>query len=121
VRHGQRVLELARDPERAREVAAGSAVDDCELGALGAGEAVDDLVDRSVAADGNEQACAAGNGSSGEVGEVPGPFREERVALQAASGRDARDLGPAAAGASAVGGRVDEEDGFAANARTSRS
>jgi hypothetical protein len=38
---------------------------------------------------------------------------DERIAAQAALGREARDLGPALSGRAVVGRRVDEEGGFA--------
>jgi hypothetical protein len=91
-------------------------VHDCELGVVRPSEAVDDLVDRAVAADGDEQARAGGNRIAGEVGQVSGPLGEERVATQATLVRGPRDLGPAAAGRPVVGGGIDQEDGLGANA-----
>jgi hypothetical protein len=88
-------------------------VDDCELDALETRDAVDDLVDGSVPADGDEQARASRRSLAGEVDEVPGPLGDEGIAAQAASGREPRDLGPAPSGCAVVGRRVDEEGGFA--------
>ena len=102
-------FETMRDAERAHEVAAGAAVDDRELDAVDACDAVHDLVHGPVAADCDEQARAPRPQLSGEVREVLGPLREERVAGQAPIGGEPRDLGPALPGGAVVGGRVDEE------------
>jgi hypothetical protein len=62
-----------------------------------------------VAADGDEQVRVCG-GFAGERGEVPGPLREQGVAVQPGRGRPVRELRPAAAGRAVLGGRVDEKD-----------
>jgi hypothetical protein len=116
VRHGEGVVEAARDVEGADEVTARAAMDNRELGAFGACQAVDDLVDRPVPTDRDEQACSARDRFTGEVGQVSGPLGEERVAAQPALVRRARDLRPAAAGGPVVRGRIDQEDGLGANA-----
>jgi hypothetical protein len=111
------VLHVGRDPERADEVGAGAARQDCQLDAVVADEAVDGLVDGAVAADDDDAARAALCGLGGELDEVARPLREQRVADQADGRRTVGDLGPAAARASVVGGRVDQEDRLRAGAR----
>ena len=63
-----------RDVERADEVSAGASVDDGELDAVEPRDAVDDLIDRAIPADGDEQARTSGGSVSGEVGEVTRPL-----------------------------------------------
>jgi len=90
-------------------------VDNCQLDALNACDAVHDLVHGPVAADRDEQPRAAGRCLAREVDEVAGPLGKECVADQAVLGCKVGDLGPALAGRAVVGGRVDEEDGLGAN------
>jgi hypothetical protein len=72
-------LELSRDAVRANEVPAGPARDDRQL-RLQAGDPVRHLVHGPVAADGHDQLCATLGGEARELGELPRPFRQERVA-----------------------------------------
>jgi hypothetical protein len=88
-------------------------VDDCELDALEARDAVHDFVHGSVSADRDEQARASRGSLAGEVDEVARPLGEEGVAGQPALGREPRDFRPALPGRAVVGGRVDEEGGLA--------
>jgi hypothetical protein len=62
-----------------------------------------------VPADGDEQR-RAGPGLARELGQVPGPLGEERVALQPERGRLVRQLRPAPPGRTGLGRRVDQED-----------
>jgi hypothetical protein len=66
-------------------------------------------VHRPVAADRDEQ-VGVGRRFAGELGQVPGPLREQRVAAQSRRGRAVRELRPAAAGGAVLGGGVDQED-----------
>ena len=75
------------------------------------GEAVRDLVDRAVAADRDEQRRAALDRRARQLAQMPGLLGEERVARQPERGGAAGELGPAAPGRAACGGRIDEEDG----------
>jgi hypothetical protein len=88
-------------------------MDDRELDVVHARDAVHDLVDGSVSADGHDQARASNRGLVRELGQVLGPFGQERVPGQSAVGRAAGDLGPAFSGGASVGGRIDEEGGLA--------
>ena len=106
----ERSFELVRDPERADEVAAGSAVDDCELDAVDSGDPVHDLVHRSVAANRDQELRASRRGLPREVGEVTLLLGEVCVSLEPALGRDPRHLRPAFPGGAVVGRRVDQED-----------
>jgi hypothetical protein len=108
-RHGDGLLELARDAERAHEVAAGAARDQGEVD-VQTGEAVGDLVDRPVAADGDDQVGVRRRLAS-ELGQVSRPLGEERVAVQAERGRLVGELRPASSRRAVLGRRVDEEDG----------
>ena len=78
-------------------------------------DAVDHLVHRAVAADGDEQLAPAGGGLVRELAEVRRLLGEERVALEAELGRAPRDLRPAPSRRAAGRRRVDEEDGGGAN------
>jgi len=88
-------------------------MDDRELDAFDAGDAVHDLVHRPVSADGHDQTRASGRCLVRKLGQVLRALGEERVAGQAAVGRAAGDLGPALPGLASVGGRVDQESRLA--------
>ena len=82
-RHPRRRRDVVRDPERADEVAARAAGDERDRRrVLDAGETVDDLVDRAVAADDDEQARAVERRLARELAEVPAPLAKQRVALE---------------------------------------
>ena len=109
---GDRLLELARDAVGADEVPAGAARDHGELDASSAGEAVDDLVHRAVAADATISFAPRSAASRASRPSWPGPVGEQRVAGQAERRGLVRELGPAPPGGAVLGGRVDEEDGL---------
>ena len=73
-------------------------------------EPVRDLVDRPVATDDDEQPRAGERRLARELGEVPRPLAEERVALEPGRRGPPRELGPAAPGRPVRRRRVDEED-----------
>jgi hypothetical protein len=102
-----------RDPERAHEVAAGSAVEDRQLDAVDACDPVHDLVHRPVAADGDEQLRAPVSRLPRELGELALLLGQVRVSLEPSLRRLSRDLGPAFSRRAVVGRRVDEEDRLA--------
>ena len=116
----ERLLEAVRNVERAHEVAAGAAMDDRELDAFEARDAVDDLVHGSVTTDRDKQASASRGGLLGEVDEVARALGKKCVAGHAPFGCRPRDLRPALAGGAVVGRRVDQEDGLANESPTSR-
>jgi hypothetical protein len=93
-------------------------MDDREYHTFDPRDPVHDLVHGPVSADGDEETGASGCGCAGELREVLRAFGEERVAYQAAVGREAGDLRPAPSGRAAVRGGIDEE-GRAANGRRS--
>jgi hypothetical protein len=78
-------------------------------------EPVRDLVDRAVAADGDEQRRPAGSRLARELSKVLRLLGEERVAFEAELGSAPRDLGPAPARRAAGRRRVDEKDRARAN------
>jgi hypothetical protein len=69
-------------------------------------------VERSVAADDDEELGAAVDGAPRELAEVAGPLREVRVADEPLTCRDVSELGPALPGRPVGRSRVDEEDGL---------
>ena len=111
-----RGLELARDAVGADEVPARPARDHGELD-VEAGDPVDDLVHRPVAADRHEQRRAAVRRLARELDQVAGPLGEQRVALQPERGRPVGELGPAPPGRAVLGRGVDQEDGVANGCR----
>jgi hypothetical protein len=76
-REPYRIVEACRDAVRAPEVLPRPCRQDRELDA-GAGDAVDDFVERSVAADDDEQVVLRRCGA-GELDQVAGPFGEENI------------------------------------------
>ena len=114
-REPHRVVEACRNAVRAPEVLPRPGRQDRELDA-GAGDAVDDFVQSSVAADDDEQIVLR-RGGARELGQLPGPFGEQNLAPQSERGRPFVQLRPALAGFSVSAGRIDEEDG--ANGRRS--
>jgi len=72
---------------------------------------VHDLVQRPVAADRDDESRAVAGRLLGQLRQVPGPFREERLALEPEVRRAVRERRPALARGAVVGRRVDEEDG----------
>jgi hypothetical protein len=94
---------------RAREVHSGAAHHQRELD-VAPDHAVDDLVERAVAADDDEQPCAAVDRASRKLRQVSGRIGEERVADKALRGRRVRDLRPALARRAVRRRGVDEED-----------
>jgi hypothetical protein len=63
----------------------------------------------SIPADRDEEVGVRG-GLAGELGQVPWPLREQRVAAQPERRSSVRELRPAATRGAVLGGRVDEED-----------
>ena len=91
-----------RDDVGANEVAAGPAWNDRELDARPPCDSIDDLVDRAVPADDDEQLGAVFGRLPGELGQLAGPLGEERVAGQPRGRRAVRDFRPASAGRAVV-------------------
>ena len=109
--------DIIRDPERAHEVTARAAWDHGHGWFLVEPvEAVDDLVNRAVAADDDEQLGATLHGLPGELSEMTAPLAEERVPLEPDAGRHVGDLRPAAPGRAVRRCRIHEEDGVAHDA-----
>ena len=106
---------LLRDPELAHEVDAGAAREDGEIDVGPPGDPLHRLVDRAVAADDDEQRGAAVRRVARQLGQVPAPLREERVAGQPRLGELVRQLGPAPTRRPVVRGRIDQKDGAVAN------
>ena len=77
----------------------------------GAHEAVDDLVQRAVAADRDDELGAVARRALGELDQMARPLGEERLAGEAELRGAVRELRPALPGDAVVGRRVDEEDG----------
>jgi hypothetical protein len=75
-------------------------------------EPVDDLVQRAVAAYRDDELGAVACGVLGELDQVTGALREERLARQAQLLGAVRELRPAPARDAVVRRRVDEEDGL---------
>jgi hypothetical protein len=95
------------------EVHAGSEGDHGQLGAFAVREgeqSVRDLVQRSVAADGDDLLGAVGRGLRDQFGEVPGLLGEERRAVEAQLRGAVGQLRPAPTRRPVVRRRVDEED-----------
>jgi hypothetical protein len=69
-------------------------------------------VERTVAADDDEQLGSLVDGARRELGQVAGRLGEERVAGEPLPRGDVRDLGPALARRPVRRRRVDEEDGL---------
>ena len=74
-------------------------------------EPIDYLVQRPVAADGDDELSALARGLLGELDQVTGTLGEERRALEPELGCAVGELRPALARAAVAGCRVDEEDG----------
>jgi hypothetical protein len=72
-------------------------------------EPVDDLVQRAVAADRDDE---FGVDVGRELGQVVRPLRVERLAVEPEPGGSMRERDPAPSGRAVVGRRVDEEDGL---------
>ena len=103
---------IARDPRLLGPDVGGAAGDEADLG-IGIAEAVEHLVDRAVAAAGEDDLRARRLGFAGERGGVSGPLRRPDRRLKPRAGR-ARDRGAQALGrGSAAGGGVEDEDGAA--------
>jgi hypothetical protein len=100
-----------RDAVGADEVPAGSAWDDRKLDPGAPCNSVDDLVDRAVPADGDEQVSAVVGRLPCELCELARPLGEERVPGQPGGRSTIGDLRPAPSGGAVVCSRVDEEDG----------
>src|SRR5581483_7928227 len=116
------VVELLRQPVRSPEVHPGAERDRRELD-VSSRDAVDDLVEGAVAADRDHERRTVVDRACRELDQVAGPLREARLALEPGARGTRRELGPAAARAPGVGGRVDEEDdaGHPRPARRSQS
>jgi hypothetical protein len=101
------------------EVHAGSERDRRELRRPArADDAVRRLVERPVAAGGDDEAGAGARRLLGELDQVAGTLGEERLALEPELRGAVRELRPAAAGGAVARRRVDEEDGAGANGTT---
>src|SRR5207247_2333989 len=105
-----RVLEAGRYAVRPAEVHSGAERDRRELG-VAARDPVHDLVQRSVAADSDDEPCAVGDRLPGELDQVSGPLREQRLAAETEQLGAAGELGPALTGRAVRRRRVDQEDG----------
>jgi hypothetical protein len=73
-------------------------------------EPIDYLVQRSVAADRDDELRAVARSLLGELDQVAGTLGEERRALEPELGRAVGELRPALACDAVAGRRVDEED-----------
>jgi hypothetical protein len=78
---------------------------------------VDRLVERPVAADGDDELGAAASRALRELDQVPRMLGKERLAVETERGRAVRELRPALARDAVVRRRVDEKDSFAVNRR----
>jgi hypothetical protein len=105
-----RLGDRSRQPLRAGEVPAGATWDDGKVDPVAPGDRVRDLIDGSVAADDHEERRAAVDRLRRELGQMPRPLREERVALEAGRRRLVRELRPVLPRRLVVRGGVDEED-----------
>jgi hypothetical protein len=96
----------------AHEVPSGAARNDGELDSLPAGDAVDDLMDGSVAAEGDQQLRALVGRLPRQVSELARALGEDRLAAKAGRVGGASELGPAPPSLAVRGRRVDEKDGL---------
>ncbi len=109
-RHADGVVEPRRDAVGAHEVHAGADRDRRELDPP-AGDAVDGLVERAVAADRDDERGSVVGRTARQLDQVAGPLGEEGLAGETESLGAVGELRPAVPGTSVVGRRVDQEDG----------